>query len=398
MKGSTEPGVSAMRQAEVLPWLFAKLALAVDRRSSVIRMISTPTRVYVTMLGLALWSGSGAQAQCTNYTITAGPATYVSATDDIGNHDDEAMTAIDLPFPVSLYGMTFTTANVSSNGFIEFGSDGQASSNSCLPQAPFDFTFLSFSSPTVVVCPYWADLSTYNPLDPDNGKGVFTSLSGEPGSQDFVVEWRAFDNGLTDTTVFFEVVFHENQPHFDVVYFNVPAISNATVGTQVSSLDPSTFEITRTAAQYECFANTRGASAIQSFGATSLRFLWCETTSGACCDPAAACILAASPDSCQGNAQFMSGAACSPSPCPSPQNDTCQNAIDIGSLFFPNDPNPIDNGAAASDATDCSAGLRGVWYTYTAQQDCELRCASIGSQPAPPRRTVYPAEATRRSM
>ncbi|HVU65088.1 MAG TPA: hypothetical protein VHC70_13995, partial [Phycisphaerales bacterium] len=323
-------------------------------------------------------------AQCTNYTVVAGPAQYITAGTDIGNHDDEAMTSITLPFPVSVYGNTYTSAYVSSNGYIEFGSDGQFYQNSCLPLSNTDYsTFISASSPTVVaILPFWTDLSTYNPLSPDNGKGVYTEVLGTPGSQDFVVEWRAFANGLTDSTVFFEVIFHENQTYFDYVYYTLPALSNATIGVSRTDLDIMTFALTHTAAQYECFANTLGATAVKGFGSTSLRFTWCASTVGACCDSEAACIVAFSSDSCQGTSQFQPGVACSPSPCTAPSNDGCASATDIASLFFPNDPNPIDNGAAADDTTDCGTASHGIWYSYFASEDTALRCAAIGSQKA----------------
>ena len=43
-------------------------------------------------------------------------ATMITATNDIGNHCDDCVTPLNLPFPVTVYGTPRTTANVGSNG------------------------------------------------------------------------------------------------------------------------------------------------------------------------------------------------------------------------------------------------------------------------------------------
>src|SRR4051794_37404270 len=73
----------------------------------------------------------------TNYIISTSPgATVVPGTVDTGNHTDDGTTAVALPFPYVFYGTTYTTANVSSNGNIQFSSANGTFSNACpLPQA-----------------------------------------------------------------------------------------------------------------------------------------------------------------------------------------------------------------------------------------------------------------------
>ena len=41
-----------------------------------------------------------------DYTITTGSGTIVPGTTDIGNHADDGMTTIALPFPLTFYGQT----------------------------------------------------------------------------------------------------------------------------------------------------------------------------------------------------------------------------------------------------------------------------------------------------
>src|SRR5207244_1817869 len=72
---------------------------------------------------------------CVNgYTcaVSAG-ATIVPGTVDTGNHTDDGVTNITLPFPVTLYNVTYTSLNVSSNGNAQFVSANDDFNNVCLP-------------------------------------------------------------------------------------------------------------------------------------------------------------------------------------------------------------------------------------------------------------------------
>src|ERR1044071_3242476 len=60
---------------------------------------------------------------CENYVISNASDTIVPGTTDISNHCDDCTTAISLPFPINLYGNTYTTANVGSNGFLNLSGD-----------------------------------------------------------------------------------------------------------------------------------------------------------------------------------------------------------------------------------------------------------------------------------
>jgi hypothetical protein len=308
-------------------------------------------------LGAAV-AGAAARAQCGPYQITAGPAGYELGLTDIADHaSEDGLTTIALPFPVQLGGVSYTSATVSENGFIEFGGAMQSSSNTLLPTSQVQGT---------AIFAYWCDLSV---TESSIGNGIFTATSGDPGNQDFVVEWRATSVGYESGRVYFEIVFHENQNYFDMLYFLTPDWSHATVGFQTNGA----------AAVYESFPGTkqRGASTLPGYGESSLR-VTCGPTAGACCNSARACMLAFSADSCLGASQFVPSATCSPSPCPVPANDTCAGATDLAALGFPAEIF-IDNAPATDDATDCGTSTRGVWFTYTATQDCVLHCSSVGA-------------------
>lgn len=171
-----------------------------------------------------------------NYTITATTeAVIVLGTTDIGNHGDDTVTTITLPFAYTFYGQTFTTAALGANGNLQFGSASGAYANSCLPDSSF----------VNAVFPFWDDLLTEGP-----GGGIFTSTSGSAPSRIFNIEWRAtyYSGG---GALNFEVRLYEGQQRFDIIYGILDDTgSSATVGAQKDTGSM--------VAQYEC--NSGGLS------------------------------------------------------------------------------------------------------------------------------------------
>ena len=97
---------------------------------------------------------------------------------DIGNHCDDCVTPLALPFPVPVYSTPYSSAYVSSNGNIQFlTANGGAPSIACMPLAinGFDRAFI----------PYLGDLRT-----DETGGGIFTAVLGSPPNRQFVIEWR----------------------------------------------------------------------------------------------------------------------------------------------------------------------------------------------------------------
>ncbi|MGA7412499.1 MAG: hypothetical protein WBW33_18620, partial [Bryobacteraceae bacterium] len=97
------------------------------------------------------------------YTITQIGGSIVLGTTDIGNHGDDTVTTIALPFSYTLYDQTFTNINLSSNGNAQFVTTDTAFTNQCPPWTSHDYT----------IFPYWDDLYLVN-----SGFGIFTSISG----------------------------------------------------------------------------------------------------------------------------------------------------------------------------------------------------------------------------
>ena len=56
---------------------------------------------------------TGTPAGCSTYTTATGTGTITPGTTDTGSHCDDCATLVTFPFPVSVYGQTFNSANVS---------------------------------------------------------------------------------------------------------------------------------------------------------------------------------------------------------------------------------------------------------------------------------------------
>ena len=176
-----------------------------------------------------------------DYTITQIGGSIVPGTTDIGNHGDDTVTTIALPFPYALYGTTFTSVNLSSNGNAQFMTTDTAFTNQCLPWTTHNYT----------IFPYWDDLYLVN-----SGFGIFTSVSGTAPNRIFNIEWRAqYFPGSGSAN--FELRLYEGQSRFDVIYGTVDnGNTSATAGVQ---RDDTTF------VQYFCNGAGGAATGGQSY-------------------------------------------------------------------------------------------------------------------------------------
>jgi hypothetical protein len=138
----------------------------------------------------------------TYQAVTSTGAAIIPGDTDIGNHCDDCTTTISLPFGVSFYGVNATSANVSSNGNVQFVSNSSTYRPGCLPYEAFEFAIL----------PYFDDLRTDAP-----GQGIFTGLSGTAPNRVFVIEWRTGYFRRAGSANF-EIVFRESSPIISVIY------------------------------------------------------------------------------------------------------------------------------------------------------------------------------------
>ena len=167
---------------------------------------------------------------CPPYTTTTSTGNaIVPGTTDLGNHCDDCATPITLPFPITVFGSTFTSVQASSNGAINLTGASAAFGSACpLPDARFQ----------AAIFPFQTDLRTDN--NTLTGEGIFTAVTGTAPNRTFIIEWRAeyFSGGAPAN---FEVVFHEGSACFDVVYGATGDTgASASAGVQQSGTGPAT--------------------------------------------------------------------------------------------------------------------------------------------------------------
>jgi hypothetical protein len=145
---------------------------------------------------------------CPNYTITTQTGqSIVPGVTDIGNHGDDTVTTIALPFPVYIYGAPYSSVNVGANGNIQFDTTDTNFTNVCLPWAAHGRAFF----------PYWDDLRT-DDLTGLTGRGIYTTVTGSAPNRTFYIEWRAKYFANTAQEANFELVFNENNHVLKTIY------------------------------------------------------------------------------------------------------------------------------------------------------------------------------------
>ncbi|RKR87419.1 subtilisin family serine protease [Micromonospora pisi] len=111
---------------------------------------------------------------------------------------DRASRVVELPFPVTFYGTTYTGASVHTDGYLTFGTGATTSTgdNAALP---------ALSVPAAAVHAFWDDLVL------DNVSTVRTKTSGSTPNRQFVISWtRAALKSSPKSRLDFQIVLAEN--------------------------------------------------------------------------------------------------------------------------------------------------------------------------------------------
>ena len=166
------------------------------------------------------------------YVISRGAATFTKP--GTGNlfpgGVDDAVAQVFFPFQISMFGHNRSSAYVSSNGNIQFATQGGPSAkyqNTCLPDT-------DLAAPVVAV--YYDDILIRN-----NGQdGVFTRTVGSYPNRRYVVSWLGTDYSTTTVPVKVQAVFYERKQYFDMVYGDGDGY-DATIGVQNNLGDTTQF-------------------------------------------------------------------------------------------------------------------------------------------------------------
>ncbi|MGF0118323.1 S8 family serine peptidase [Promicromonospora sp. Marseille-Q5078] len=149
------------------------------------------------------------------------PAEYswIRGASTVALSGDEDAATISLPFWVSLYGVDYSSASVTTNGLINFLEPRLGDyDNTALPQA---------SAPDGIAAPFWDDLTL------DKKSSVQTAVKGKVGARKFAVVWTKAKLVSDGSRVTFEAVFDEAGGDVTFQYRSVPgAGAGATVGIE----------------------------------------------------------------------------------------------------------------------------------------------------------------------
>ncbi|HBE73427.1 MAG TPA: hypothetical protein DDW31_04985, partial [candidate division Zixibacteria bacterium] len=135
-----------------------------------------------------LKGGSSGGGTTSNYTKTT--ATYswdASATSASGCTGDDQAVAVNIGFTFNFYGTNYTSINICSNGFLNFGTSSTAYSPAAIPNT---------AAPNALIAALWRDL---NP----SGGGTITYYSS---STKFVASFNAVKNYSNTSTQTFQVI------------------------------------------------------------------------------------------------------------------------------------------------------------------------------------------------
>lgn len=161
------------------------------------------------------------------YTCTGGAGfAYIDATQDTGLYADDGVIEIELPFPFTFYGTTYSKINASSNGNLQFGSANPRYGNTCLANQPVP-------EMGEMIAPYWDDLNLleFGLLE--------TETVGEAPARIFVIEWDdvpVFGENPDDRVTFAVQLFEGSNDivflYEDVTTFEGHNGASATIGLQ----------------------------------------------------------------------------------------------------------------------------------------------------------------------
>ena len=140
-----------------------------------------------------------------DYSFTLGTDTFVPGVDDLAPNCDDCLVPVTLPFPVTLFGTSYTSAQAGSNGSLQFGTANATFEITCSP--------FGVAATTDVLAPYWVDQTTFEP------NSIFTTTTGSAPNRIFYIEWRSVYFADSAIALNYEIALFENgSPPFEYIY------------------------------------------------------------------------------------------------------------------------------------------------------------------------------------
>ncbi|MEE2904417.1 MAG: LamG-like jellyroll fold domain-containing protein [Myxococcota bacterium] len=137
-------------------------------------------------------------------------ATPPSSATSLTLTDELISDAVSLGFSFPFYGVDYTTARISSNGFITFAAN--QSTGCCSGQE-----FPAASDPNALIAGFWED------LDPSRGGSVKYHTDGSAPNRRFYVSFENVQHAGGGNPVTFQIVLHESTGDFEIRHQSCPS-------------------------------------------------------------------------------------------------------------------------------------------------------------------------------
>lgn len=163
---------------------------------------------------------------------------YIDATADTELYLDDGIITLELPFPFTFYGTTYTEVNASVNGNLQFDTANPQFRPSCLDTGPA-------ADMGDLIAPYWTD------LDLRTVGFLETATVGDAPQRIFVVEWDGIPLFGDDPqeTVTFEVQLFEGNNDIVFLYEDTTTPTGNNGGSALVGIQS---EVQGVALQYSC--------------------------------------------------------------------------------------------------------------------------------------------------
>ncbi|MGQ0739750.1 MAG: proprotein convertase P-domain-containing protein [Bacteroidota bacterium] len=193
-------------------------------------MKSKFTLAFLAVFLMILTSSTHVSGQNYSFTTSGGNAIVPGAALVAGSQADDVVINVPLPFSYTVYGTSYASVGVSTNGNLQFTTANSTFTNTC----PLPTT----TNLGRVFMPFWEDCIFNRNLATD---GIFTSTSGVAPNRIFNIEWRGQLFSTVGSTVNFEARLFEGQQRVDFIYAtNTGNGVGASIGVQ-REVAPTTF-------------------------------------------------------------------------------------------------------------------------------------------------------------
>jgi hypothetical protein len=122
-----------------------------------------------------------------NYTKSTATYSWVTTSTSLGLTGDDAYKAVTLPFTFNFYGTNYTSVNVCTNGFLNFGTSSTAYSPATIP---------STAAPNALMAVLWRDLNA----------DASTSITYSSSASQFVVTFGNIKNYSNTSRQTFQII------------------------------------------------------------------------------------------------------------------------------------------------------------------------------------------------